>query len=425
LPHKRTARDDFDSPDSADHTLPRTRELNESCDDLGIGVRFATGMVSLALACRTAVLLASILAPCACGNASPGGAASSDADAAATGDAPPVPADARSTEGGGADAPVDSPASQTDAGSGGTGLAAQYPCDQGMASDPAIVWMENFEEGSVAAVTSRYDAANDPDGMQLVGDVPAKSCGKASMKLTSGGSVNATDLYKELPGADEWFVRWYAKYQAGVPWHHTGVWFGGYDPPTPYASPHAGFKPNGDDRFSMAIEPVYGVGAPNPRFDTYAYWMQMHSWMDVPSGNTAYYGNAVVNEKGFTADDATWLCVEVHMKLNTDLASGAGAILQIWRNDVLVQSYDDTSPVGCWIKDKYCPTSADGPECTDYPNLCLQPYVPLDQQWRSTSALPLNYFWPQNYITDTGTGSVQFDDMVIAKTRVGCLTSAH
>jgi hypothetical protein len=367
---------------------------------------------------KRALLVAAILVPLGCGG-SGSDATSTDSDAA-------TPSDATSQDGGGtgADAPSDSSGSPTDGGGSGVGLAAKYPCDQGMSADPAIVWMENFEEGSVNVVTSRYESSQSA-GMQLVSDVPGKSCGKASMKLTSGNGVNATDLYKELPGADEWFVRWYAKYQAGAPWHHTGVWFGGYNPPTPYANPHAGLKPNGDDRFSMAIEPVYGVGAPNPRFDTYAYWMQMHSWMDVPSGNTAYYGNAVVNQKSFTADDATWVCLEVHMKLNTDLASGAGAVLEIWKNDALVQSYTDTTPVGCWIKDKYCPSGADGPECTNYSNLCAKPYVPLDQQWRSTSSLPLNYFWPQNYITDTATGSVQYDDMVIAKTRVGCLTSAH
>src|SRR2546422_2058265 len=35
--------------------------------------------------------------------------------------------------------------------SGDQRLADRYPCDQGIASDPAGVWAENFEEGSVAA----------------------------------------------------------------------------------------------------------------------------------------------------------------------------------------------------------------------------------------------------------------------------------
>ena len=38
--------------------------------------------------------------------------------------------------------------------------------------------------------------------------------------------------------------------------------------------------------------------------------------------------------------------------------------------------------------------------------------------------LKLNAFWPQNYITDPVAGSVWFDDMVIAKQRIGCLRQA-
>ncbi len=308
-----------------------------------------------------------------------------------------------------------------DAGSTGGTLAAKYPCDQGIAGDPAVVWTESFEEGSVAAVTARYDSANNPPGMALVGDVPAKSCGKASLKLTSGVNANATDLYKRLSGKDELFVRYYAKYQAGIQWHHTGVWFGGYDPATPYANPQAGLKPAGDDRFSISIEPIYGVGSPNPRLDYYNYWMQMHSWMDMPSGPTAYYGNALVHQNAFVVEDGQWMCLEVHAKLNTDLASSTGAALDVWKNDALVQHLDAQAPTGCWIKDKFCPAGADGNECTDYPDLCAAPDVPLDQQWRSTTALQLDYFWPQNYITTGPDGSVSYDDMVVATTRVGCL----
>ena len=42
-------------------------------------------------------------------------------------------------------------------------------------------------------------------------------------------------------------------------------------------------------------------------------------------------------------------------------------------------------------------------------------------QLRSAASLHLNAFWPQNYITAGTDGSVQFDDMVVAAQRVGCL----
>src|SRR5256885_11736553 len=49
-----------------------------------------------------------------------------------------------------------------------------------------------------------------------------------------------TTLFRSL------YVRWYAKYQAGAPWHHTGVWFGGYNPPSNWPNPQAGIRPLGD-----------------------------------------------------------------------------------------------------------------------------------------------------------------------------------
>jgi len=387
-----------------------------STEHLGSRVprRFILGLATLVLSSSPA---------CAAHDGSVAGAAGGpghDSDAAVDGDA-----------GAAADSDVSgkSGGPTGDGGAAGVGLSSKYPCDQGLASDPAVVWLEDFEEGSVSAVVSRYDNANHPAGMTLVSDVPPSSCGKASLKLTSGVNANATDLYKRLvPGHDEWFVRWYAKYQAGIQWHHAGVWFGGYDPPLPYPDPQAGLKPNGDDRFSIAVEPVWGVGQPNPRFDYYNYWMQMHSWMQTPQGSTAYYGNSLVHRASFTADDDAWICLEVHVKLDTDVTSSAGAVLEVWKNDALVQHLDAQAPTGCWIKDKFCvqgPNGADGSECTSYPNLCTQPYVPLDMQWRSTTSLQLDYFWPQNYITSGPDGSVEYDDMVVATTRVGCIPKAN
>src|SRR5438874_12337891 len=83
----------------------------------------------------------------------------------------------------------------------GSTLADRYPCDQGIAGDPAVVWAENFEEGSVSAVTSRYHDYKNPGGMALVPDKPSGSCGSASMKFTADGgnaATQATDLYRRF-----------------------------------------------------------------------------------------------------------------------------------------------------------------------------------------------------------------------------------
>jgi hypothetical protein len=298
-------------------------------------------------------------------------------------------------------------------------LSERYPGDVGIDGDPALVFHEDFEEGSVAAVTARYSNFKNAGGMTLVGDRPTKSSGQNAIRFVAGGNQTATDLYRTFDqGYDELYYRWYAKYDRGIPWHHTGVWVGGYDPPTSFPSPQAGLKPNGDDRISVSIEPVFGIGGMSPRFDFYNYWMQMHSWMAQPMGNTAYYGNALVHQNGFTLDEEQWVCIEIHLKLNSDPSGGLGAMLEVWKNDALVQSFGETSPKGYWIRDKFCPQGADGTECTDYP---APADTLLDLQFRSSTALKLNYFWPQNYITDPSTGGVQYDDMIVATSRIGCL----
>src|SRR5438128_9702964 len=297
-------------------------------------------------------------------------------------------------------------------------LADRYPCDRGIAGDPAVVWAENFEEGSVPVVTARYNDYKNPGGMALVTDKPAGSCGAASMQFTADGrnsATQATDLYRRFDtGQDELYVRWYAKYQAGAPWHHTGVWFGGYNPPSNWPNPQAGIRPLGDDRVSFAVEPVWGNGGPNPVLDFYNYWMQMHTCSGCGG---SYWGKALLSRMSLTASDNTWACVDVRAPITTNMASDAGAVLEVWKNDSLIQRFPDTAGAGYWVQDHFCPVSADGSQCNYSPTAA----GPADLQFRTTTDLKLNAFWPQNYITDPASGSVWLDDMVLATQRIGCL----
>ena len=93
-------------------------------------------------------------------------------------------------------------------------------------------------------------------------------------------------------------------------------------------------------------------------------------------------------------------------------------MIDVWKDDVRIVHFDDAGPMGYWIRDKFCPDGADGAECTDYPAPADEI---LDLQLRSTGDLQLNAFWPQNYITDDAMGTLTFDQMVVATTRVGCL----
>ncbi len=314
--------------------------------------------------------------------------------------------------------PLDAPTTGEDTGAPTGTLAEAHPGDLGMGSDPDVIWFEDFEEGSLAAIAARYDDARDNGRWSLVTDTPS-GVGSA-LAMRAGMGEDAVDLYKQLPSSDEWYVRWYARYEGGVHWHHSGMWFGGYNPSMSYPSPNAGLRPNGDDRFSIAVEPVYDVGTAAARFDYYDYWSSMHSWMAAPivDDGTAFYGNGLVHRADFTVNEDTWVCLETHVRVNTAGSSGAGAVLEVWENDVLMQRFDDAGPMGYWVRDKFCPEGADGRECTDYPAPATER---LDLTLRTDTALQLNAFWPQNYITDPEMGTLTFDQMVVARRRVGCL----
>ena len=76
--------------------------------------------------------------------------------------------------------------------SSATTLAAKYPGDVGIGGDPSVVWYENFDEASVAAVVARYDSYMNSAGMSLVSDRPANSPSGFALDLNAGGSNPAT-----------------------------------------------------------------------------------------------------------------------------------------------------------------------------------------------------------------------------------------
>jgi hypothetical protein len=307
-------------------------------------------------------------------------------------------------------------------------LAAKHPGDIGMGSDPAVVWNENFSESSVSAVTSKYSDVENPGGMSLVADIPAHNAASSkSISMISGGSNSTTHLYTKLPkGYDEIYVRYYAKYVTKGPWHHTGMVFGGFNPALSYPQPKASDKPAGNDRFLIYYEPNSDAAYDNWT-DFYNYWMQMHSYVTNPVQGD-FYGDTLVNNSALTTYDANWHSYEVHLKLNTDMNSSTGAILELWIDDQPIIRYDDSGAVvgggsdeagGFWIKDKFCYMSNASGTCAPYnPG---SGYVKLNQQYRTTTALQTNFMWLENYNTFSTNNEVRYSNVVFATQRIGAI----
>lgn len=299
-------------------------------------------------------------------------------------------------------------------------LSHQYPNDAGIGADPAIVWYEEFDEASIPEVVARYEVHRNDSAMSFVVRRDATGTSRRALTLVAGGGTDATDLYKSLPhGYEELFVRYYIRYEGAGPWHHSGVWIGGSNPSLPYPYPHAGERPSGDDRFIVALEPMDSVV--NPRMDFYAYWLGMHSWKDAPTGVKGdFWGNTLIHDSGFRATSGAWECLEVHLKLNPDPSNDSGAILEVWHNDVPVIRFDDHGPGGSWVKDKFCPVDATSADCTDY-KWKAGPPTRLNQQWRSSDKLEIDYLWIQNYNTKSDRSSLSLAQVVAATRRIGCM----
>src|SRR5688572_941145 len=271
-------------------------------------------------------------------------------------------------------------------------LSERYPGDVGIAGDPAVVFHDPYEDASPSNLGNRYQTITNLAGVSLVSDKHAKSRGAKSVRLSAGASSEATALFRNFgTGWDEVYLRYYTKY-VGTARHHTGMWFGGYNPAINWPWSRAGQKPNGDERFSFGLEPNYGDS-----MDLYTYWMKMHSYKTNP-GPGDYFGNTMIQKNGFRVRQDQWTCYEVHLKLNPNPANGQDSVLEVWENDQLVRRFDNTGPYGWWGSDRFCPADTDLAYCNDYAP-ANRSQVKLDTQWRNNTALKFNHIWPQNFNT--------------------------
>jgi hypothetical protein len=309
-----------------------------------------------------------------------------------------------------------------------TTLATKYPGDIGIGADPAVIWDENFSEGSVSAVSARYSTVVNTGGMTLVADIPAHNAASTkSISMISGGSNDTTYLFRNFPkGYDEVYVRYYAKYVTKGPWHHVGMVFGGYNPSLSYPYPKASDKPAGNDSFHIYYEPNSGA-AYNNWTDFYNYFMQMHSF-DANPVQGDYFGNQFVNNPALTTYDSNWHSYEIHLKLNTDMSSSTGAILELWIDDQPIIRYDDSGVIagggsdeagGFWSKDKFCYLSNPSSICAPYnPG---SGYIKLNQQYRTTESLQTNFMWLENYNNYATNNEVRYSNVVFATQRIGAI----
>ncbi|MEX0711506.1 MAG: nitrilase-related carbon-nitrogen hydrolase, partial [Pirellulales bacterium] len=158
---------------------------------------------------------------------------------------------------------------------GRTGIAARYQGDEGIERDPAIIFVERFDEGAVEDLAKRWESVQGAETMSLSDDVPEQSTDRRSLLITHvGGQGNGGQLYRRLPpGHEQVYARFYVKFdQDCAAIHHFGTHLGGFNPPTPWPQGGAGTRPSGKGRFTTGVEP----NGADWSWDFYTYWQGMH-----------------------------------------------------------------------------------------------------------------------------------------------------
>ena len=280
----------------------------------------------------------------------------------------------------------------------GGGIASLYPGDVGIENDPNVVFVERFDESTMANLFGRWtDVLNGP-GMSITNDAPANSPVGKSLVISFSSASTGGHLYRQLAQgvSDTLYVRYYIKHPSLNNYQHTGIWMGGYYPPLAWPNPQAGTKPAGNDRFSAAAEQN------DNNFDHYDYWMGMHQSND---GN--YWGDHLLNNPNLQAQGDQWMCVEQMVKLNNPVTAANGEHA-IWINGVKVSHLGQGFPNGTWS----------GGIFTQNPS--GSPFEGF--QWRDTTNLNLNWLWLQVYST-SGSGTFKYAHVVAAKSYIGCLAA--
>jgi hypothetical protein len=286
----------------------------------------------------------------------------------------------------------------------GSGIAASYPGDAGIQNDPAVIFVESFEEASMSEIFNRWGDVKNGSSMTRTSDVPAGSAGSRSLTIpwTGGGVNDGGHLYKVLNPAitDVLYVRYYIKYPSVGKFHHSGIWVGGNNPVSAWPDPGAGARPNGSDKFIASAE----QNTVTYRFDHYNYYYNMHA-----DGGGTYWGNFLLNNPAIQAPANQWVCVEHMVKLNNPVSASNGEHA-VWLNGTKISHLGQGFPTGSWSGGIF----TQGAGSTPFEGF----------RWRTSTSLNLNWIWLQNYSPDDPAGvssKIMFDQVVVARQYIGCL----
>ncbi len=180
----------------------------------------------------------------------------------------------------------------------GPGLAANYPNDEGLADDPAVLYFLDFNDEAETMAWSQG-----VDGYGWTSEPAHVFNGSGALEISQTvGTHDPYEIHPEIAETDIAYVRWYRKWQPG--YDFTQHKMSGVYAKSPDAT-GAGEIPTGYDKYSCKL---YVDFDRHPRFYTY------HPEQDGIYGDAPHM-NLVDPPIAVEAD--RWYCFEMMIKANT------------------------------------------------------------------------------------------------------------
>jgi len=278
----------------------------------------------------------------------------------------------------------------------GAGLAMSFQSDREISSHPSVIFADDFENGELGSkwddISNRGNALSFVSDSSSATDPEQNVLGKRSLKVTATlGKNTGGGFTKWFEPSDRLFIRFYTKFEKDCDYvHHfctlrANKSLQGGDRWSGFGG--AGLLPDGNERFSTAIEPWgnWGEWSPPGRWNFYSYWHTMK-----PSPDSKYWGNGFRPDTQPNIERGRWICVEFMIQHNTP-----------GENDGEQAYWIDGELRGHW---------------TGF-------------NWRTSPSLYANALTLESYVTDRWTKQseniVYFDNVVIAKEYIGPSTAAR
>jgi hypothetical protein len=212
---------------------------------------------------------------------------------------------------------------------GNSGIAAKYPGDSGIGSDPAVIFADDFESyGNASELIGKWSEVTHPANMRIATEPDNVFSGRHALEFTvpQTSSEISNNAVKYLsPAREVLFLRYYAKFDEA--YNVLGSSHNGISISSHYCCP--GVRADGYNKFFVSFEAGREqTGTANPgKLNLYVYYPdQRDVWGDhifptgivVPFTRVPYdFGGEFVAHRDFVPMLGRWYSYELMVKPNT------------------------------------------------------------------------------------------------------------